>query len=403
MGQKGIRTTNYMGTIIFKGEQLNIYPKVFKCEKDDFDTEDLTQKHLMKNLVHWIEYCNKMNYPFINISSGLSDTEDLKELFITLYVGYVRNALERGLYFQYIEECHDCTTIKGKFDLRDYITRKIPNARHHQFRCSYSNFEFDNLINRIIKHTCNQLYKITTTKNQKTLRLILTKLDEVTLVTCTPNDCDGIRLSKMHKHYRFILSMSKMFLLNKMSNYSIDINESFCFLFPTELLFEGFVGGFMQEVIGEYHGKVRLQQSEMSLIDDIQYGGKSLGSAFTMRHDILVELNEKMFVLDTKYKEISRFEGDEEETKKIASEEPKQTDIYQVCEYARKRNIEDVYLLYPMYRFEEKEPIFPMGISKSAKGNINVHFIRLPFVFETDAEKTKLQLAEVIKQILLLT
>lgn len=400
IGQKGVKTKNYIGTIVFKGEQLNIFPKVFKTNKDDYGTEELTQKHLMKNLVRWIEYCNKMEYPFINISSELSDSEDLKELFITLYIGYVKSALERGLYYQYVDETSECNNIKGQFDLKDYLTRKIPNGQYDRFTCTYSNFEFDNKVNRIIKYTCNQLYKITSKKNQKTLRSILTKLDETSLISCSPNDCESIRLSKMHRYYRVILSMSKMFLLNKMSNYSIDINESFCFLFPTELLFEGFVGGFMQDVVSDSGGKVRLQQSEMSLIDDIQYGGKSLGSAFTMRHDIVVELKGKVFILDTKYKEVSRFEGDEEEAKKVASEEPKQTDIYQVCEYARKRGIEDVYLLYPMYRFEDNEPTFPKGISKSPKGDINVHFIRLPFVFETDVEKTKQQLAELIKQIL---
>ena len=95
-GQQGIKTKKYIGTVVFKGEQLNIYPKVFSTEKDDHETDDLSQKHLLNNLVRWIEYCNKLEYPFLNISSELNDSEDLKELFITLYVGYVRSTLSRG-------------------------------------------------------------------------------------------------------------------------------------------------------------------------------------------------------------------------------------------------------------------------------------------------------------------
>lgn len=53
VGQQGIRTKNYIGTIVFNGEQLNIYPKVFKMDKYDYDTEGLSQKHLMENLVRW--------------------------------------------------------------------------------------------------------------------------------------------------------------------------------------------------------------------------------------------------------------------------------------------------------------------------------------------------------------
>jgi 5-methylcytosine-specific restriction endonuclease McrBC regulatory subunit McrC len=399
LGSGGIRTKKYIGTIVFKGEQLNIYPKVFSTEKDDHETDELTQKHMLYNLVKWVEYCNKLEYPFINISSELNDSEDLKELFITLYIGYVRSAIERGLYYQYVEETEDCTSIKGKFDIKDYLITKIPNGQADKFRCTYSNFEFDNKVNRIIKYTCKQLLNITSKKNQKTLRTILTRLNDISDVQCTPNDCNNIRLSKMHRHYGIIISMSKMFLLNKMSNYSIDTNESFCFLFPTDLLFEGFIGGFIKEVVHSAGGKVHLQESRMSLVEKIIYKGETSGVAFTMRHDIFVEFNGNVFVLDTKYKEMTRFE-DNPEYKDTISNEVKQGDLYQVLEYARKRHIADVYLLYPMYRYEEKEEEFPVAVSESQSGNINVHFIRLPFIFEEDdEEKTRQQLTEVIKQI----
>lgn len=398
-GRGGVRTKNYIGTIAFAGEQLNIYPKMFRTEAEDQDTDELTQGHLMKNLIRWLEYCNKVAYPFINISTELNEAENLRELFITLYVGYVRAAIERGLYYQYIEETEDISHIKGKFDFTDYIVRKIPNGKSDKFRCSYSTFEFDNWVNRVIKYTCKQIINSTSRRNQNAIRHILVKLSEVSDVQCSPSDCDCIRLSKMHNNYRIILSMSKMFLLNKTSGLTLDTNESFCFLFPTELLFEGFVGGFMQEVVEDEGGRVRLQQSDMHLIEDIQYDGQSLGAAFTMRHDILVELNDKVFILDTKYKQVARFEGDMETVKKVVSEEPKQTDIYQVCEYARKRNVADVYLLYPMYRYENVEPHYPIGKSQSDSGDINIHFIRLPFIFEENEEHVKTQLTALIKQL----
>ena len=126
--------------------------------------------------------------------------------------------------------------------------------------------------------------------------------------------------------------------------------------------------------------------------------GITSGAAFTMRHDILVEFNEKVFVLDTKYKELSRFENNPDYAKDI-NNEVKQGDLYQVLEYARKRGIDDVYLIYPMYRYEEKEPEFPIAISESPSGDINVHFIRIPFIFEEDEDNTKDQLAYVIKSV----
>lgn len=57
----------------------------------------------------------------------------------------------------------------------------------------------------------------------------------------------------------------------------------------------------------------------------------------------------------------------------------------------------DVYLLYPMYRYEEKEKEFPVAVSESPSGDINVHFIRMPFIFEENEDRTRQQLTDVIK------
>ena len=388
-GQKGIRTQNYIGTIVFTGKQLNIFPKVFRTDREDNERDNLDLRHLMRNLVQWIEYCTKIDYPYINITSTLEDSTDLRELFITLYVRYVKNALDRGLFYRYEEQTEDCASIKGKVDYKDYFTRKYPNGQLDKFSCTLSTFEFDNTLNRIIKYTCKELLNEASKANQKTIRHILMKLNDVSDVRCVPHDCDTIRLSRLHKHYSIILSMSKMFLLNKTSTYNVDDTESFCFLFPTEILFEGFIGGFMQNVL---HGKakVRLQASEVSVFSDVVYAGQSLGKTMTMKHDILVEHKEKgVFILDTKYKMMDRFE-DSDDVRGTVSAEASQSDVYQVLTYARKRSLSDAYLLYPMLRYEdiELEPV--VGISPKEDGSepINVHLVRLPFVFEEDTAKT---------------
>lgn len=164
-------------------------------------------------------------------------------------------------------------------------------------------------------------------------------------------------------------------------------------------MFEGIIGGYLAEVLGD-EARVRLQASEMTLISDVVYDGESLGKAFTMRHDILVGHKEKgMFILDTKYKHMARFEGNDD-VKATVIEEVKQGDVYQVIEYVSHRDLNDVYLLYPMYRFDDAEPhdviLFRESVSKK---QINVHVIRLPFVFENDVEAIKLQIGTAIRRI----
>lgn len=401
-GQKGIRTNNYIGTIVFKGQQINVFPKLFRSEKDDSDTSELELSHMLKNIAAWLEYCTKFNYPYISIKSELTDVDDLRELFETLYIRYVKAAVDRGLFYRYEEKMEDTHTVKGKIDFRDYISKKLPLGKADTFLCTYSNFEYDNVLNRIIKRVCKMLLTNATKGNQRIIRSILTKLSDVTDVACTPSDCDSIRLSYLNGNYQVILSMSKMFLLNQTSSYSLDTNDSFCFLFPTELLFEGFIGGYMQEVL-RGTAKVRLQASDMSLVSDVIYDGESYGKAFTLKHDILVEHKEKgVFVLDTKYKMTSRFQNNID-IKKSISNDINQGDLYQVREYAAKRGLPDAYLLYPLFRYEDDEPEFPVlkgSIMVNGQNHeINVHIIRLPFIFEDDISSIKIRLANIINDI----
>lgn len=237
-------------------------------------------------------------------------------------------------------------------------------------------------------------------RSQQIIRNILVRLNEVSDCVCKPSDCDQIRLSRMNGNYRIIISMSKMFLLNQTSSFAIDMNESFCFLFPTDILFEGFIGGFMQEVVENKGGKAYLQKSDMKLVDSIQIDGQEYDGVFTMRHDILVEYADKVFILDTKYKMISRFEGNPDETRQIIGSESHQGDVYQVCEYARKRGASEVYLLYPQFRFEDVDTSYPVAKSSGVGGDIFIHFVRLPFIFEEDIEQTKTNLRNVITDIL---
>lgn len=399
-GHKNIRTNNYVGTIVFKGKQLNIFPKIFRLSQEDHDTECLDLHHLMKNLVQWLQYCNRFDYPFINISSRLEKTEDLREFFITLYLHYIRYALERGLYYRYENVKEDLSTIKGKIDFKDYINQKIPHGLSNKFKCDHSEFKLDNNVNQVIKYTCMGIINDTKSpQNYKIIQQILFRLNDVSDVKCIPSDCDGIHLSKMHSIYSVLISMSKIFLLNQSSGYEIDNHKSFCFLFPTELLFEGFIGGFISEALLN-EAKVKLQASDQTLIDNVQYAGQDLGRAFTMRHDILVEHKTYgIFLLDTKYKQMPRFK-DSLDVKSIITRNVYQGDLYQIVEYAAHRNLSKAYLLYPMYRFEEEEPnnVILERISQSGI-KIDIHIVRLPFIFEDDIKLTKQYLSNSLNRI----
>ena len=394
-----IRTNNYIGTIVFKDEQLNIFPKIFRNDIDDDSTNELTLDHLMKNLVNWIEYCNKIEYPYITIKAELENCNNLRELFVTVFSKYVLSILEKISYHQYIEKVEDVSTIKGKFDIKDYYCKKFISGNLTKFNCSYSEFVFDNLLNQIIKYTCKLLLNNVVPSNQKRLRDIILKLKDVSDVPCIPSDCDKIKLSKMNYHYKIIVSMCKVFLLNKNSNFNVDNTNSFCFLFPSEMLFEGFVGGYIQSLLGK--GSVKLQASDEYIFDDVVFDGVSFGKKFRMRHDIMIEQNNKLFIIDTKYKQIPKFTNTSIYDILNYIHE---SDIYQVSYYALSRGMDEAYLVYPMYRLEEYENKMITTLKRiNYEGivrNVKINLVRIPFVFENDNDEIKENIEKVIRCIL---
>lgn len=397
--KNGFKTCNYIGTIHFRGEQFNIFPKIFKEDEDDYDPRDLKTADMMKDLVLWLEYCNKFNFPFVSLKGDMTEMESFLELLITVYVRYIKSAVDRQMFFRYEDVEEEGSFVKGKIDFKDYVNNKYPNGQRHRIRYIYSSFEFDNKLNQIIKYACRLLYNVTTqVKNRRIIHDILMKLGDVSDRNCQPYDCDTIKLNALQVNYITILSMSKMFLLNKMSADSMGITDSFCFLFPAELLFEGFIAGFLKETLGE-RAKVTAQSRKLYLTE-LVVNGKVMGNRFQLKEDIVVEFGDSVIVLDTKYKAIDRLDRIKDDSKRLGIEDH---DMQQMATYANRRGAKKLYLLYPLFRGDipdSTEVVFNIinGSGDNAK-KIPLQILQVPFSMCDDVEGTKQMLKSILKQV----
>ncbi len=393
--RNGIKLKNYIGTIIYKGEQLNIFPKVFMEDDNDFDKSFLDTNVLIDNLVVWLGYCDRLNFPFVSMKGEFHNSSNLLELFITVYIHYVKSAFEHQRFFRYEEVSEIGSMVKGKIDFTDYVTKRYPYGNFAEMKYTYSSFVFDNALNRIIKSTCRFLYSITTNEASKViLRDLIMRLSDVKTIHAQPYDCDKISLSHLHSRYRVILSMSKMFLLNASSN-NMGHSDTFCFLFPAELLFEGFIGGFLKEAFSS-DARIRTQTSDQYLAELI-VNGEVVGNTFNLREDILIESETGIVILDTKYKSIERFEKIMENRKLDISD----NDMKQMAIYAAKRNAKRLYLLFPLRSNEEPETIdirYDIKLDEDKKV-IPLIILKVPFVFDENVEQQKRLLRDILKDV----
>lgn len=393
----GFKTQNYIGTITFRGEQLNIFPKVFKEDEDDHDASDLEVRDLINNLVMWLGYCDKLNFPFVSMKSEMSDAATFLELFITVYIHYVKAAVDRQLFFRYEEIEETGSVPRGKIDFKDYALRKYLTGQWDKMQYTYSSFVFDNLLNRVIKCTCRMLDGTTKhAQNHRIIHDILMKLGNVSDVNCTPYDCDAVHLNSLQANYKIILSMSKMFLLNKVSSHNMGSSDALCFLFPAELLFETFIAGFIRQNFKSM-AKISTQARDLYLAE-LVVDGEIIGDRFLLKEDIVIQIEDIIIILDTKYKEIDRLSRIKRDSDRLGISD---ADMKQMAIYASRRGAKHLFLLYPLYRGalpDETEVVFNIyaGDGNDAP-KIPLQILQVPFAFGEDAEATKDLLLKILR------
>lgn len=389
----GIKIQNYIGSVLFKGEQLNIFPKLFQNESSKERTK-LEASMLVRNISFWLGYCDRLNIPFFSTRDSLLGKPNFLELFIAFYAGYTKKLVERQPYIQYEKREERGGFIRGKLLTEEYLLKQYPTGRWEQVPYEYSEFTLDNPLNQIIKQTC-QLLMIRTKEedSKKNLRAIIGRLANVRLSTGNRNDWDRIVIPIHQKPYQTVLTMSKFFLNSLGNAMESGKNESYCFLFPTELLFERFVSGFLKASLP---AKVSIKtQTTDQYLADLWINGQNIGKAFGLREDIVIQIEQNTIVLDTKYKEIQPFNTPDQKRFGISEQ-----DIRQIAIYAAKRKAKHVFLVYPLYWKEPSTSIeIAYQIQLQTDDPIHLKILKIPFLIEKNEEETERELKQKFQKI----
>ena len=317
-----IKARNYIGFIQFENTRINIYPKIFK----EIDLNN--KKIFFDNILFWLSYCSKIDFPFNEFNPNNQEFDDFLEIFIYLFSNYTEKILSEKPYSCYEEITEETTFLKGHLSIPEYIKENLITGNWQNFYCTYEPFIYNNTFNKIVKYVSKILLNNTKNKNNiKKLENILFILDEVDNVTCNYQDCLKIKFNRLYEDLDLILNMCKMFLSNELINSDFDNNKNFCFLLPMEKIFEDFIYGFINKHFPEQ--KAQYQKSSQFLTDE---------KVFQLKPDIF--LKKSNTIIDTKYK----IRNLTEDIKKAGV---LQSDMYQMVSYSLKYDSNNVIILYP--------------------------------------------------------
>ncbi|EAQ40499.1 McrBC 5-methylcytosine restriction system component [Dokdonia sp. MED134] len=324
---KELKSNKYVGVIHYKGDVINLLPKIFYDPKKKYDQKAL--RHINSNIFWWLSYCRKLRFP--NYKTGLSgEKNDFFEILIYLFSKYTKELLNNAMYQRYVEIHREEQFVKGRIDFTRYTNENLSRANFHKISCTYDSFEMDNQFNRCIKYVATLLFSVTKDRQSKNnLREILFILDEVSDETMSASACRNIQFNPMFKEFETIRDYCVLFLENCVSYNYKDALQLFAFLIPMEYIFEDFIFGFIDKELHEVTAKA--QSGQISL---------DQSKNFKLKPDLILEVNGKRIIADTKYKMLN-----------LSGNDPKngisQNDLYQMVAYAIRLQCDHIILLYP--------------------------------------------------------
>ena len=187
----------------------------------------------------------------------------------------------------------------------------------------------------------------------------------------------------------------RMFLSGMSVKTDDDKLEIFTFLIPTEILFQDFIFGFINEefrfekniigIFSETNNKGKL----LPLAKEIQKTGKEK-YVFKLKPDIYIEREATHIILDTKYKVVYTKEEAKEETRQQSGVSI--SDVYQMLAYTVKFNVKIVHLIYPAKLNSCENNSSRYEIDHHINGSIStIYYHRIPVIIENTCENKSLE------------
>jgi 5-methylcytosine-specific restriction enzyme subunit McrC len=341
-----IKSRNYVGVVKFEHFTINLLPKIFFNGKQENTTEQEVEA-IQANILWWLSYCRKIRFP--KYKSNLNSIKsNFFDILIFIFAQYTRESFSHCLLQAYDEVSNELSFMKGRLDVNSYITNNLSKGNWHKLSCTYDSFEFDNHFNRIVKYVAKLLFRATESReNKKLLSEILFILDEVSDVFVTYEDCHKVKLNPLFEDFNIILDYCKLFLANSITFSYKNQFKVFAFLLPMEYIFEDFFYGFFKK---HQNGKGQIQnlssqKSDLYLAKLFENNSLVKSNVFNMKHDIYFEHLNRKVIVDLKYK-IAYLKDDFNNSQKY-KHGVSQNDLYQVVSYAIRREVTEVYIVYP--------------------------------------------------------
>ena len=204
-----IQARNYVGMVqLESGYQIQILPKIYF--ENDENPELSTTGIFIKMLRELHDFPGKI----FNPADLRTESMNIYEIFITMYIQQVSGLTKRGLKSAYLPTEDNLNFYKGKLLISGQIKRNL--SHQERFYVAYDEFSLNRPENRLIKSTLLKLQKISgEPANVKAIRQLLPYFELVEPSANYDRDFSQLVSDRNTRDYRDIMVWSKIFLKNK--------------------------------------------------------------------------------------------------------------------------------------------------------------------------------------------
>lgn len=258
------------------------------------------------------------------VNLGSEEFDGPIDLFAKVLNDGVTRLISRGLDRDYLAVHEDIRGIKGKLDLATTVKRNLL-LKGRAF-CSFDEFSYDVLQNRILKATLRNLALVDSLNNkqkQRSVRLYR-KLGAVSDIRLTAKMFHTVRIHRNNWFYRFLLHICHIIHENFLINEAKGTVQFYDFREDDQrmgTLFEKFVRNFCQR---ETNYRVSAQKIKWFEAKGSNHDLKYLPQ---MQTDIVLRSSERTIIIDTKYY------GDPLDTTRWSREKVRSGHLYQIYTY----------------------------------------------------------------------
>lgn len=325
---KGIKFSHYVGAIQVGNLTIEILPKL----------DVANNQSLQPFLLDLLDACQLLNIHTLEKAKLRLRPRSLMELYLTFFLEEVRRIVQEGLLKSYTRTEGNCKTYKGRILFSKQVQNNI--SRKESVYANYQDYSYDHFLNRAIARALRLMLQLRLPSGfQVEAKKLLSAFAGVSNKRLYYQSLQDFSFNRKNYRYKEALKIAALII----GSFSPDIRHGqhplIAILFDMNKLFEEYV---YRQLLKHLNQPAKL----------LRQSSRIFWQKRKIQPDMLLKLEERNYVLDTKWKIMK-------------SGQPSINDLKQMFVYSQYFDAAQSVLIYPATRESGDTPPIPYAPTSS--------------------------------------